>query len=175
MQERNKLGQLQKGHKGVGIKQGEEHGRYRHGLSRTRIYARWNSMLTRCYNKNEKYYKNWGGRGIKVCDEWLDFVNFNEDMGDTYQKGMALERLDNDEDYSPENCKWIPKEEQNLNKRNVKIYEYDGKKLNSSQWDRELGLQIGTVRARLKYGWSVEKAVSTPVQKRNYKLLVTDK
>lgn len=88
-----------------------------HGMSRTKTYNSWVSMLQRCYNPNETGYKNWGGRGITVCDAWNNsFEAFLADMGER-PEGTSLDRIDNNGDYEPGNCKWSTRKEQNLNKR----------------------------------------------------------
>lgn len=101
---------------------------YRHGLSRHRLYATYIDMYKRCYNKNFEQYKDWGGRGIGICDRWnRDVVgminainNFISDMYPSYQEGLTLDRIDNDGDYGPSNCKWATKQEQSENARSVK-------------------------------------------------------
>lgn len=92
-----------------------------HGNPSSRIYNCWCNLKQRCYNPNTVDYKNYGARGIKVCDRWLNsFENFLEDMGE-YQEGKTIDRIDNDGDYESGNCRWAAREEQNSNRRTVII------------------------------------------------------
>lgn len=137
----------------------------KHGLSNTPAYRRLKSMIGRCTNKNDKSYKNYGGRGIKVCDRWLGeqgIINFLKDMGDK-PKGMTLDRVNNNGDYSPENCKWVTPIEQCNNRRGINIITYKNKEKTLTQWCEELNLNRKTVSARIhKTKWTHEKALSTP-------------
>ena len=92
-----------------------------HRMSKTRFYKIWKGIFTRCYNKNYKLYKDYGGRGIIVCEKWHKFENFRDDMLSSYDDSKSIERVDNDGIYEPENCKWATRQEQNRNKRMHKL------------------------------------------------------
>ncbi len=148
--------------------------KYKHNLSHTKLYRVWAGMKRRCYYRNDKSYKNYGGRGIHICDEWVnDFVNFyNWAIQNGYEEGLTIERINNDENYSPNNCTWIPKSEQVNNRRNCILYTYNNKTQNLKQWCDELNLDYGLMHDRIRSkGWSFERAISTPcnIKKRNNK------
>jgi DNA-binding protein Fis len=141
----------------------EKHGHSHRGdVSPT--YSRWHSLKRRCTDPTQDKRGNYYHRGIKVCDRWLEsFENFLEDMGECPSPDHSLERIDVNGDYCPENCEWILLSRQAYNKRNTKIYEFDGKKLTLPEWEKETGINEGTLRSRLvDMGWSVEKALTTP-------------
>jgi len=124
----------------------------------------WLSMRARCFNQNRKDYKNYGGRGITVCDRWLGkngFQNFLEDMG-LPPKGTTLDRIENSENYCKENCRWATRKQQNRNKRNNRYLEYNGKRMMLCEWADYLGVKGRLLSVRLNRGWSVEKTLSTP-------------
>lgn len=156
-----------------------------HGLSYTHLYSVWNDMLRRCYNSNRKDYKNYGGRGIKVCDRWLGdrgLQNFIDDMIQSYEEGLEIDRIDVDGDYSPENCRWVTRREQVINRRSfgsnfdTHFIEFDGKKLCISQWASELGIPSSIIVDRIgKLNWSVEKALTHPVRIKRIEVTVCDK
>lgn len=131
-----------------------------HGESTGKLYKKWSSIKTRCYNKNTPCYKNYGGRGIKMCDEWLDFWNFREwAYKNGYSEGLTLERIDVNGNYEPSNCKWIPMEEQAINKRNNSFIEYGGKRQTISQWSKELGVGKEVLSYRYRAGWAPEECL----------------
>ena len=139
-------------------------GRETHGMCGTKIYSLWKSIRARCYKKNFVQYKDYGGRGIKVCNRWQKFENFLEDMGDTIPKGMSIDRIDNDGDYSPENCRWATRFEQANNKRDNIFITYNGETLTLSQWSRKLNIKYMTLYHRLKsYKWSIEKSFTESI------------
>ncbi len=90
-------------------------------MSKTRFYKIWKGIFTRCYNKNYRLFKDYGGRGIKVCKQWHRFENFRDDMLKSYTDDLSIERVDNNGNYNPKNCKWATREEQNKNKRMHKL------------------------------------------------------
>lgn len=96
-----------------------------HQMIHDRIYTIWSKIVQRCTNPNNKGYVNYGGRGITVCDEWLIFINFYNDMKDTYQDNLTIERINNDLGYYKENCKWATYKEQARNRRSLKLSEAD--------------------------------------------------
>ena len=129
-------------------------------------YTTYYSMIWRCYDKKQKYYKNYGGRGIKVCARWRkSFENFFEDMGPR-PPGTTLNRIDNDGDYTPKNCNWATREEQMRNSRSVRFIEYAGERRNVSAWAEKLGIPRGIIYRRLWDGWTEKRALSTPYEPR---------
>lgn len=113
----------------------------RHGLSKTPIYKRWQSMLSRCRNPNHVAYKHYGGRGITVCERWLTFENFYADMGDA-PPGLTLDRIDNNAGYSPENCRWATRAEQGTNRRHTGLTEADVRAIREARANWEPYVEI---------------------------------
>ena len=141
------------------------------GKSTGSFYKKWFSIKTRCYNKNTPSYKNYGGRGIKMCDDWLDFLKFEEwALKNGYSDGLTLERIDVNGDYCPENCKWIPMSEQQSNKRTNVFIEYNGYKKTISQWARELGISKEALLFRYNSGWSIDECLFGKKTKTNHQL-----
>ena len=135
-----------------------------HGLSHSRAWKAWQGMIQRCYNPNNPSYPNYGGRGISVCNRWRSGVAaFYADMG-TPPAGMSLDRIDNSGPYSPENCRWASRREQNSNTRRNRLVEYQGEMMTVRELARRTGFNRTTIDARLKRGWSVEDAVSQPLR-----------
>lgn len=112
-----------------------------HGLSKHPTHRAWYSMIRRCYWKGHEWYHRYGGRGITVCERWLEsYDNFVEDMGEV-PDGLTLDRIDNNGNYCKENCKWSTWIDQRNNKSNNKFIEYNGKRQTQAQWGRELGIE----------------------------------
>lgn len=141
-----------------------------HGMRNTREYSIWCNMRQRCTNPNSSSFPRYGGRGVSVCDRWLEsFQNFYDDLGPAPSPDHSLERLDNNSGYSAENCRWATTEDQVRNKRNNVVISSNGETLVAADWCKKLGGNRGLVWKRLKRGWSEEAAVTTPVDtsKRN--------
>jgi hypothetical protein len=124
-------------------------------------YRTWQAMLTRCTNPKSKSYINYGARGIKVCNEWVNFETFLSDMGERPEKHY-LERIDNNKGYSPHNCKWATRLEQNSNTRANYFVVYNGEKLTQAEFSRKIKLNQSTVSYRLRAGWTIEEIVTIP-------------
>lgn len=127
-------------------------------------YRVWQGIKERCLKPEHKSYKDYGGRGIKICERWMKFENFIADMGDRPSNFYSIERRDNDGDYEPGNCCWVQKRQQARNSRNNHIVEYNGKSQTLVEWSEELGMTFSTIRTRLHRGWSVERALSTRIK-----------
>ena len=105
-----------------------------HGV-RSKLYNKWHSMKNRCNNTKSKDYKNYRGRGIRVCEEWLNYSKFREwSLSEGYIEGLTIERINNDKDYEPNNCKWITMKEQQRNKRNNRLITHNNKTLTMVEW-----------------------------------------
>lgn len=119
-------------------------------------------MLQRCRNPNNTNYANYGGRGIWVCERWLVFTNFLEDMGER-PVGTSLERDDNSVGYHPENCVWATRKVQQRNRRSNRMLTANGVTQCAQDWANDLGVPMHTITTRIdRYGWSVEDAITTP-------------
>lgn len=134
-----------------------------HGMTKTKEYRAWCLMKNRCYQKKNNRYQYYGGKGIKVCDRWLNcFEKFYNDMGKC-PDGYSIDRIDPNKDYSPENCRWADTYTQANNKTNCTFIEYNGEKKTITQWARAIGMNSEVLRRRIKqYHWSIEKAITTP-------------
>jgi hypothetical protein len=125
------------------------------------LYTRWQSMKRRCYLETDSHYKNYGGRGISVCDRWREsYENFASDMGFPPTKNHQLDRIDNDGNYEPENCRWVSMKDNSNNKTNSRIIEAFGKSMTQAQWAEKTGIKRETIAMRLRRGWSAELALS---------------
>ena len=142
------------------------HTKTKHGMSHTPEYRAWRGIWDRCLNPKNSSYQYYGARGITVCREWKLFENFLKDMGRRPSRSHSIERKKNNLGYHPKNCKWALPAEQNLNKRNVVLVRWDGKEVPMVLVARRLGIGISVVRNRIHYGWSLDRALKTPVRKK---------
>ncbi len=142
--------------------------RTKHGLSGTRLYNIWCDMKRRCMNPTRIAFDRYGGRGITVCDEWMEFEPFYKwAMENGYRDGLTLERINNDKGYSPDNCKWATHKEQARNMRTSIYLTYNGKKMTIAEWAEILGVKRETLWNRLNnLGWAIEKAITEPIKRR---------
>lgn len=126
-----------------------------------RLYRIWAGIRRRCNNPNVPNYKDYGGRGIKVCNEWNSFENFEAwARSNGYADNLSIDRIDTNGDYCPENCRWATDKEQANNKRNNKFITFNGKTQTMKQWAEELGINYSALKCRLQvYGWDIEKAL----------------
>ncbi len=132
-----------------------------HGARKTRAYYSWWNMKSRCERPNSKYFADYGGRGIKICDRWNSFDNFLSDMGQPAE-GETLERVNNDLGYSPDNCRWVDRKTQANNRRSSVFYEVYGARKTLQQWADLAGISRTTISARIKAGWDIDRAILTP-------------
>lgn len=125
------------------------------------IYQIWKGMKARCYNPRSQMYYLYGGRGIGICEKWrFDAKSFHDwSLSNGYMRGLSIERIDVNADYSPENCKWIPIREQNSNKRNTRYLMVNGEKKRLVDLAKEYNIKYSTIYSRIKMGWPIEKAV----------------
>ena len=128
------------------------HGHSNRG-KRSRAYSVWAAMVARCTNQRLPNWDDYGGRGIKVCDRWMKFENFLEDMGEP-EKGMSIDRIDNDRGYSKENCRWATRHEQNMNRRNTMYVEYDGQRVALLDLAKSKSVDYNLLRSRYGAGIS---------------------
>ena len=146
----------------------------KHSLSKTKIYKLYHLIKRRCYDKNDSHYNCYGGRGIKMCEEWLNnFSSFYDwAMSNGYKEEIlpngknkwTIDRIDVNGNYEPNNCRWTTIQEQAKNKRTNIYLTYNGETLTQNEWAKKLDIYAGAIQWRLKKGWSVEEALSTPVK-----------
>lgn len=142
----------------------------KHGYRHYPEYYVWKAAKSRCFNKNDKMYKNYGARGISMFDEWKkDFKKFYEAIGPRPSNQYSLDRIDNDKGYEPGNVKWSTDMEQASNKTNNRKFKICCQIKHLREWSRIFGVDYKLAHARIQYGWPVEKALS-PVKLRNRKI-----
>lgn len=138
-----------------------------HGLTKTNEYAIWLNIIQRCTNINNPGYKNYGGRGISISDEWRNsFLSFLNDIGKRPSLLHSVERLDNNKNYCKENCVWALKDQQANNTRGCRFITFNGKTQSLKRWAKEIGIGNNSLQRRFDlHGWSIEKALTTPRQR----------
>lgn len=155
-------GNLNNGHtKSCGCKKGFTV----HGMSRTPLYSVWSGIKSRCCDKNNAKYHLYGGRGITVCDEWLnDFKKFHDDMCSGYKAGLQIDRTCNDNGYSKSNCRWVTSDINSKNRRTSLFVNYKGKMVYMADLADISVVSYGTLKYRIKTGWDVERAMMEPAR-----------
>lgn len=143
-----------------------------HGFFGTKFYTKWAGLKSRCLNPTNPKYKNYGGRGIKVCDEWLDFVGFKSDIYDLYlnatknNNDIEIDRINVDGNYEKNNCRWVSRLVNANNKRNSRLLNLNGAVHTLPEWGRITGIGKYNLENRIyKYGWTVERALQTPIRR----------
>ena len=133
-----------------------------HGQRHTKLYGVWSTMKSRCNNPNNKSFKRYGDKGIKVCDEWVTSFKSFYDWALTagYKDGLTIDRIDNSKGYNPDNCRWVTSSEQNRNYSRNHLITYNGRTQCLTDWADELGINRATLLMRLKRGKTVEQAFS---------------
>ena len=141
----------------------------KHNMSHTRLYKIWVGIKTRCYNKNSKEYKYYGGRGIKMCNEWEnDFLNFYKwAISNGYDNDLSIDRIDNNGSYNPNNCRWANDIEQANNTRNNHYYTINGVTHSIADWLRIFKIPRGVYNSRVYRGWNIGDALTIPKHKYN--------
>ncbi len=143
----------------------------RYGLRNTRLYGIWNGIKQRCNNPNRPKYKSYGGRGIKVCNEWnTSFKSFYDwAMANGYRDDLTIDRIDVNGNYEPSNCRWTSLKEQSYNKTTSKFISYNGEVKTLAEWAQEYGIKYGTLFYRIKNGWDIGEALNESVSKSHNK------
>lgn len=134
-----------------------------HGGSGTRLHTIWLGMRSRCFCHSDHAYHNYGARGITICDEWRDSFEAFRDwaLANGYRDDLTIDRIDNDGNYCPENCRWETKKQQSNNERKNRWITHNGEKHTIAQWSELTGINPETLRGRLNKGWSAERALTT--------------
>jgi hypothetical protein len=151
-----------------GCKQAEnrfKHGHAKRGQTRSPEYSSWSKMLNRCSDPNHRMWKRYGGRGITVCERWNSFKLFLEDMGPMPAPKFTIERINNDGNYEPGNCRWATRKEQGNNRYTNRLLTHDGKTLTIMQWAEVTGIRFGVIWDGLDRGWPVAEALTAPVDR----------
>lgn len=140
-----------------------------HGMTETRLYRIYKKMYRRCYCSQTKWYENYGGRGITICQEWLGksgFVNFAKwALSNGYADNLSIDRKDNNKGYSPDNCRWATAKEQANNTRSTVFLTYKGETKPASEWSEITGISQDTLTGRKRRGWTDKDCIERPLRK----------
>lgn len=140
---------------------------YKHGYARERLYITWQAIKQRCLNPNNPNFHHYGGRGIKICDEWMDYLEFRRwSLSAGYTDYLTIERIDVHGGYNPGNCTWIPKEKQVCNTRSTRWVDIGGRRMNFKDAAELMGINYDTAYRRVSKGWTNEDAILLPVKSR---------
>ena len=135
----------------------------KHGLWKSPLYTVWWHMLRRCQVEKDTFYSDYGGRGVDVCERWQLLEAFHADMIDTYAPGLQIDRIDNDQGYRPDNCKWSTRDEQMRNRRSNILVTIEGQTKVLKDWAAHFGVNYHSVYHRVKkMGWEPVEALTTP-------------
>jgi hypothetical protein len=138
--------------------------RTKHGASRSALYDLWCAMIQRCEREEHQHYHRYGGRGIKVCERWRhDFDAFRSDMGERPSRAYSIDRIDNDGDYEPGNCRWATRKEQGTNRSATRHLTHQGRTGTIDEWAERSGVSRTAIHCRLQRGWTVEEALTRPL------------
>lgn len=143
---------------------------WKHGIgNKDRLYRIWSGMKRRCYSESDRNYKRYGARGIKICDEWRsDFLVFQAwALSHGYRDDLSIDRIDNDGDYTPDNCRWTTKKVQNNNRRTNSMITYSGETHTAAEWSEMTGINAATLAQRNRNGWSGKECIETPANPEN--------
>ncbi len=134
-----------------------------HGLTKHPLYNVWKKMLIRCTDPTVRSYKDYGGRGIQVCDRWQSIENFVADMENGYEPGLEIDRVDNDGNYEPSNCRWATRQQNCDNRRTGRNLTYNGRTQSLKAWATELGIGYAMLYERIDvWNWDAHRALTTP-------------
>lgn len=135
-----------------------------HGASSKKSFSTWKAMMNRCYSNRNRFYHRYGGRGIIVCQRWHNPNHFLSDMGDRPSPKHSIDRINNDGNYEPGNCRWATVSQQQRNKVNTLLIEYEGRKTPIIELSERFGIRWDTLRYRIRNGWRLEDALRRPVR-----------
>lgn len=142
----------------------------KHGFGNSdRLYRIWSDMKSRCYSPSDKNFKRYGARGICICPEWRkDFLQFREwALSNGYDDALSIDRIDNNNGYSPDNCRWATKKTQSNNRRTNVYITYKGETHTLAEWSNITGIKAATLVSRKAHGWSDEECIEVPVSSAN--------